>query len=99
MAKKTLKKYQAKNSEVKPTADSTAYYKNQEKIYRDLSNSYKGDTEVSKFNKGYFARLAGKAVSDQLRQSHKGQPGFDENGKPVTAMDILQKMYSTKKGK
>lgn len=100
MAKK-MKKYQgdAGSSSVNPTTDSTAYYKNQEKIYRDLSNSYKGDTEVSKFNKDYFAVLARKAARDQLRQSHKGQPGFDENGKPITAMDLLQKMYKTKYNK
>lgn len=81
MKKKVLKKAQ-KGTQV-TSSDSTSYYKNQEKIYRDLAKSYKGDTEVSKFNKDYFERLAGKAVSDQLRQYHKGKPGFDKLGNPI----------------
>ena len=92
MKKKILKKAQ-KGTQVTPS-DSTAYYKNEEKRYRDLSKSYKGDTEVSKFNKDYFEKLANKAVSDQLRQYHKGQPGYDKLGNP-----IKKKVGGTVKGK
>lgn len=79
-AKKTIKKAQ---KGIKATADSTKYYKDQEKSYRTLSKSEKGDTEVSKFNKDFFDRAAGKAVSDQLRQYHKGSSGYDANGFPI----------------
>ena len=81
MKKKVLKKAQ-KGTHV-TSSDSTSYYKNKEKSYKDLSKLYKGDTEVSKFNKNYYERLAGKAVSDQLRQYHKGKPGFDKLGNPI----------------
>ena len=98
MAKK-LKKYQAKNSEVKATADSTAYFKNKENVSRANASSFKTNSEYDVFNKRFFENEAAKAVSDQVRQSHKGQPGFDKDGNPVTAMDMLQRMYSTKKKK
>lgn len=66
----------------KATADSTAYYKNKEQSFRQLAKSEKGDTKVSKFNKDFFEGEANKAVSNQLRQYHKGKPGFDKNGNP-----------------
>lgn len=66
-----------------PPQDSTAYYKNQEKSFRQSAKLYKGDTEVSKFNKKFFENKANEAVGDQLRQSHKGQPGYDKNGFPI----------------
>ncbi len=78
--KKTIKKAQ---KGVKATADSTKYYKDQEKSFKTLAKSEKGDTEVSKFNKNFFERASGKAVSDQLRQSRKGKPGYDANGNPL----------------
>jgi len=81
MTKKILKKAQ-KGSQA-GLSDSIAYYKNQERIYRQLAKSEKGDTKVSKFNKDFFESEAGKAVSDQLRQYHKGAPGFDKLGNPI----------------
>jgi len=78
----TFKKAQ-KGKSVKPTADSSAYYKNQENIFKQLSKSEKGNSEVAKFNKDFFDRSAGKAVSDQVRQYHKGKPGYDANGFPI----------------
>jgi hypothetical protein len=78
--KKTIKKAQ---KGVKATADSTKYYKDQEKSFKTLAKSEKGDTEVSKFNKNFFERASGKAVSDQLRQSRKGKPGYDKDGFPI----------------
>jgi hypothetical protein len=65
------------------TADSTAYFKNKEKIFRQLSKTEKGDSEVSKFNKRFFENEAGKSVTSQVRQSHKGKPGYDKNGYPL----------------
>lgn len=79
----TVKKVKKAQKGIKVTADSTKYYKDQEKSYRTLSKSEKGDTEVSKFNKDFFDRAAGKAVSDQLRQYHKGSSGYDANGFPI----------------
>jgi hypothetical protein len=79
----TVKKVKKAQKGIKATADSTKYYKDQEKSYRTLSKSEKGDTEVSKFNKDFFDRAAGKAVSDQLRQYHKGSSGYDANGFPI----------------
>lgn len=66
-----------------PSADSTAYFKNQEKSFRQLAKSEKGDNEVSKFNKRFFENEAGKAVSSQVRQSRKGSPGYDKDGFPI----------------
>ncbi len=77
---KAIKKAQ---TGAKATKDSTAYFKNKEKSFRQLSKSEKGDTEVSKFNKRFFENEAGKAVSSQVRQSHKGAPGYDDNGFPI----------------
>jgi hypothetical protein len=62
------------------TKDSTSYFKNKEKSFRQLSKTEKGDSEVSKFNKRFFENEAGKAVTSQVRQSHKGKPGYDKNG-------------------
>jgi hypothetical protein len=67
----------------KATKDSTNYFKGQEKNFRQLAKSEKGDSEVSKFNKRFFENEAGKAVSSQVRQSHKGSPGYDKNGNPL----------------
>jgi len=78
--KKTIKKAQ---KGVRATADSTKYYKDQEKVFKTLARSEKGDTEVSKFNKNFFETASGKAISDQLRQSRKGKPGYDANGNPL----------------
>ncbi len=55
----------------------------QEKRFRQLAKLYNGDTEVSKFNKDFFENKANKSVGDQLRQSHKGAPGYDKNGFPI----------------
>jgi hypothetical protein len=65
------------------TKDSTSYFKSKEKSFRQLSKTEKGDSEVSKFNKRFFENEAGKAVSSQVRQSHKGKPGYDSNGYPL----------------
>jgi hypothetical protein len=108
MAKK-LTKYQAKKSEVKPTTYSTDYYNKVTKTYYDISNKvdnapYGGGMP----NEQYEGRKkivdllykgAKESSKDSMRQIHKGQPGFDKDGNPVTAMDMLQRMYSTKKEK
>lgn len=66
----------------KQNTDSTAYYRNKEKTFRQLAKSEKGDSEISKFNKNFFEIEAGKAASNRLRQYHKGKPGFDSSGFP-----------------
>lgn len=78
--KKTVKKAQ---EGIKASADSTTYFKNKEKSFRQLSKSEKGDSEVSKFNKRFFENEAGKEVSNQVRQSKKGKPGYDKDGFPI----------------
>jgi hypothetical protein len=65
------------------TADSTAYFKNEEKILRQLAKSEKGISNVSKFNKRFFENKAGEAVTSQVRQFHKGEKGYDKNGYPI----------------
>jgi hypothetical protein len=79
---KKIKKAQT-GKEVKATPDSSAYYKNQENIFNQLAKSEKGNTKVANFNREYFKGQAAKAISDQLRQLHKGKPGYDANGNPI----------------
>jgi hypothetical protein len=65
------------------TVDSTDYFKNEEKILRQLAKSEKGTNNVSKFNKRFFENKAGEAVTSQVRQKLKGTPGYDANGFPI----------------
>ena len=105
--KKPLKKYQAQNSEVKATADSTDYYNNVTKTYYDIANKidntpYGGRMPEEQYQGrkkqvDLFYKAANESTKDSMRQGRKGQPGFDKDGNPVTAMDMLQRMYSTKK--
>jgi hypothetical protein len=65
------------------STDSTAYYKKLQQQYKQLSNSEKGNTEVSKFNKKWFQDKSNSVSTDILRQYHKGSPGYDKNGNPI----------------
>jgi hypothetical protein len=66
---------------VKPTADSTAYYKDEAKFQSDLA------TISSKYGlrKAAEENMANsrKAYKDASRQKFKGKPGFDKNGFPI----------------
>ena len=79
---KKIKKAQS-GKIVKPSADSSSYYKNQENVYNQLVKSEKGNSRVADFNREYFKDQASKAVSDQVRQYHKGKPGYDKDGFPI----------------
>jgi hypothetical protein len=84
---RTLKKAQSGAK----TADSTAYFKNEEKSFRQLAKSEKGISNVSKFNKRFFENKAGEAVTSQLRQFHKGHKGYDANGFPIKKKKAIKK--------
>ena len=80
MAKKVLKRAQ-KGTAVKPTADSTKYYKDENKFQWDLAQN------AAKFGLGKsadeHAKKATQAGKDAFRQSYKGKPGFNANGFPI----------------
>jgi len=95
----TVKKVKKAQKGVNATADSSAYYKNQEDIFNQLAKSEKGNTKVANFNREYFKGQAGKAVSDQLRQLRKGKPGYDANGNPLKKEKTGGKVTKAKDGK
>lgn len=79
----TVKKIKKAQKGIKATADSSAYYKNQEDTFNKLAKDEKGNSKVADFNRKFFKDQAGKAVSSQVRQLHKGKPGYDANGFPI----------------
>lgn len=83
--KKPLVKAQAGRTTGKPTADSTAYYKENIKIInKDIKNE--PNTSQGKQNKyGKFGLIdaKSKAYNDLNRQKFKGKPGYDKNGFPI----------------
>jgi hypothetical protein len=89
MAKKILKKAQ-KGTTVKPTRDSTAYYRNQaiKATSEQDFDLQRGD--IKSYKKNLDREKAAKAA--QARQANKGKPGYDKNGFP------LPKMQSGAKG-
>ena len=68
-----------KISVVKPTADSTAYYKQQQK---EAYQSAAKNISSPKYSDQAFKRAA-KIGKDIDRQSLKGKPGYDKNGFPI----------------
>jgi hypothetical protein len=78
--KKILKKAQ-KGTTVKPTRDSTGYYRNQ--AIRATSEQdfdlERGD--IKSYKKNLDREKAAKAA--QARQANKGKPGYDKNGFPL----------------
>jgi hypothetical protein len=78
MKKPVVKKAQMGKS-VKPTADSTAYYK---KVESDAYESAARNMNSPKYSEQAFKR-AGQAGKDVDRQSKKGKPGYDANGFPL----------------
>jgi hypothetical protein len=75
---KSLPKAQ-KGMSVKPTADSTAYYK---KVESEAYESAARNMNSPKYSEQAFKR-AGQAGKDVARQSRKGKPGYDKNGFPI----------------
>lgn len=67
---------------VKPTADSTSYYKKEIKGYDQLIKS-EPNTPIGKSNKLVYMDAKSKAYSNLNRQSLKSKPGFDKNGFPI----------------
>lgn len=75
---KSLTKAQ-KGISVKPTADSTAYYK---KVESEAYKSAARNMNSPKYSEQAFKR-ARQAGKDIARQSLKGKPGYDKNGFPI----------------
>lgn len=77
---KSLPKAQ-KGMSVKPTADSTAYFKKMQDFH------YKQAATNAKYGLRDAAdkqmRSAIQAVKDEFRQSNKGKPGYDKDGFPI----------------
>ena len=82
MAKK-LTKYQAKDSQVKATADSTEYFKGKKELYgkmAGLQRQFYGMTDETKAS----METARQAAKDEVRQWKKGKFGlYDKDGHPI----------------
>lgn len=83
MTKKLVKK-QTGGGTKKATADSTKYYKDENKFQWDLAQTN------AKFglrkSADEHANKATKATKDADRQMFKGKPGFNANGFPLKKM-------------
>lgn len=77
MAKKVLKKAQV-GKIVKPTKDSTKYYKDLYDANIVVGASKKDAKSMSRYIEG-----ATKAYDNLNRQYKKGKPGYDANGFPI----------------
>ena len=80
---------------VKPTADSTAFYKRASESFMRLAND-----ESKKGNDGTvrkLVKLAESSFEDQKRQSKKGKPGYDKNGFPIKKLKVGGAVKSKKK--
>jgi hypothetical protein len=82
---KSLTKAQ-KGITVKPTADSTAYYKRASESFMRLANSENKKGNEALANK--LVKLAKSASENKKRQALKGQPGYDKNGFPISKKKI-----------
>lgn len=71
-----------KTSVVKPTADSTAYYKKEIAGYDALIKS-EPKTKMGKSNVNVYLNAKSKANDNLKRQTLKGKPGYDKNGFPI----------------
>jgi hypothetical protein len=78
---KSLTKAQ-KGITVKPTADSTAYYKKEIAGYDNLIKS-EPKTAMGKSNTSVYLDFKSKANDNLNRQYLKGKPGYDKNGFPI----------------
>jgi hypothetical protein len=90
---KKIKKAQTGKS-VKPTADSSAYYK------KEMMDNYEAaarNMNSPKYSESAFKR-AKQSSSDLDRQSKKGKPGYDANGFPLKKQKMGGKTVKAKKG-
>jgi hypothetical protein len=88
--KKSLIKAQ-KGMTVKPTADSTGYYKKEIKGYDQLIKS-EPNTPIGKSNKLGYMDARSEAYNNLNRQSLKGKPGYDKNGFPIVSEKMKKGM-------
>lgn len=90
---KKTKKYQTGGG-VKPTADSTSYYKKQGDIAaKQMANA------PTAAGLAYGSRKIAEADANVKRQKLKGKPGYDANGYPVkkkTGGKVMKKSSSKK---
>lgn len=80
MKKSSIKKAQAGKS-VKPTADSTDYFKS--KSERDFKHAKTAAEYGARNISDEYMKKSSKAALDASRQKLKGKSGFDENGFPI----------------
>jgi hypothetical protein len=79
---KKIKKYQNAPGPIKPTPDSSAYYKKEvNKATKNLSATYDKPTSYS-VTSAASNKLAA-ADKNLARQKMKGKPGYDANGFPI----------------
>lgn len=100
MKKPVVKKAQMGKS-VKPSADSTEYFKNQYEKWRKSAKEVKGDDFVSNSIKSNLLKGALKNYDASTRQKKKGKPGYDEHGystfKPKSPSQQISEGMKTKK--
>lgn len=80
---------------VKPTADSTAYYKRASESFMRLANSENKKGNEALANK--LVKLGKSFFEDQQRQSKKGKAGYDKNGFLIKKQKIGGAVKSKKK--
>ena len=66
---------------IKPTQDSTKYYKGQYDYYMDAAINLNTAGEGKKADKARVLRT--KAADNRDRQANKGKAGYDANGFPM----------------
>lgn len=91
MAKKILKKAQ-KGATVKPTADSTAYYRN--RMISRVPSGYEAleSGDLKKYNQ--YVKVQEKDIDNRNRQANKGKAGYDKNGFPIPKIKSASKTTS-----
>ncbi len=103
---KKVKKYQKSGPPIKATSDSTGYYRNKVKdvsgrILKEIPNLPLGKSSDPKEGQKMRDLVSEKKklISNQLRQSKKGKPGYDANGFPIKKNKTGGKVTTAKNGK
>lgn len=84
--KTSSKKPEYKGPWGKPTEDSTGYFTKKASDMRSAATAAKGTS-----SEPYYKAQSKKASSDSARQSRKGKPGYDENGRPMSASEYIKR--------
>ena len=83
---KKIKKYQNSGAPIKPTPDSTAYFKKQGMM---------AAKEMSNATSAPGMRIASDKIAaankNAARQKFKGKPGYDANGFPISKTKVSEK--------